>query len=424
MAANHLRHEHGRALDKFEAARDVLHGTKGEKLNKKKSNKKKIAKLKKAKAALNKAETVAEFMAATALFKRISTKNKRIQVGKDMLFAAAKICRDTQEALEVADPAIQADAGSAASGSAESGSKESDAGSSSSGSEESDDESAPGPAAGGSAAADVAHAQSLSLERHPYKRYDAGAAAASVLDVKSAQLSAPAGGTAAVDRTTSIFLSAPALESRAGQMHRVVLSATAPVVQPLIDFWQGLGRSGAQAPEAEPAKPEAKPPIQHVDLTLTSEDEDEKARVEEPISLIGKKARVEAPINLISSDDEDKKAPASDDDKLLKAPSKKRPRFRPAAGGMARAVTPEDKAAGDKAAVSDDDKPLVTKTKKPRVKARARLLMPLDEILAADEKPAGGKAAVSDDDKPLKHKKPRVKAKAQWPKALDDTDTE
>jgi hypothetical protein len=205
-------------------------------------------------------------------------------------------------------------------------------------------------------------------------------------------------------------------------MHRVVLSAAGPVVQPLINFWSALGRSGAQAPEAEAvkpeaepvkpeAKPEAKPPIEHVDLTLSSSEDE------------GEKARVEAPINLISSDDEDKKAPVSDD-KLLKAPSKKRPRFRPAAGGMARAVTPEDKPAGDKAAVSDDDKPLVTKTKKPRVKARARLLMPLDEILAADEKPAGGKAAVSDDDKPLKRKKPRVKAKAQWPKALDDTDTE
>jgi hypothetical protein len=268
------------------------------------------------------------------------------------------------------------------------------------------------------------------LERHPYKRYDAGAAAASVQDVNSAVLSAPAAGTSAVDRTSSIFLSAPAVESRAGQMHRVVLSAAGPVVQPLIDFWHGFGRSGAQAPEAEPAKPEAeaKPPtVEKIDLTLSSEDEGEKAPKQEPINLISSEDEGEkAPVQLqavdrrFSSEDED------NDNKLLKAPSKKR-RFRPAAGGMRRSLTPEDKAADKKAAVSDDDKPL--KPTQPRVKAVARLLIPLDEILAADKKavdkqPEGEKAAVSDEDMPLKRKKPRVKAKPAWPKALDDTDTE
>lgn len=94
--AKFLQEEHDVALPKFQAAREVLNRTRT--LN---------ARLRKAKKALKRAKTVDEFMAATQLFKRTQTANPRISEGKDLLFAAAKIVRDAEDAIEACSLAVQ-----------------------------------------------------------------------------------------------------------------------------------------------------------------------------------------------------------------------------------------------------------------------------------------------------------------------------
>jgi len=91
-----LKEEHAAALSKFEAAVHVLNGTRT--LDKK---------LKKAKKALRKARSVPEFVDATNLFRGTANTNPRIAQGKDLLFAAAKIVRDAEDAIEASSLAVE-----------------------------------------------------------------------------------------------------------------------------------------------------------------------------------------------------------------------------------------------------------------------------------------------------------------------------
>ena len=106
-AVHHVEQEHEKALEKFEAAVEVIKNTKS-------TNPKIVL----AKKALYKATTVAEFMAATDLFRGTATSNDRIKLAKKMLFAAAKKCSEAHDHVRACEPAMQPDGGSAASAAA------------------------------------------------------------------------------------------------------------------------------------------------------------------------------------------------------------------------------------------------------------------------------------------------------------------
>lgn len=94
--ADFLQEQHDIALSKFQAGFLLINKTRTDN-----------PKIRKAKKALSKAKTVDKFMLATELFRRNETPNKRISQGMDLLFAAAKIVRDAQDAIKAASLAVE-----------------------------------------------------------------------------------------------------------------------------------------------------------------------------------------------------------------------------------------------------------------------------------------------------------------------------
>ena len=212
---------HGAALDKFEAAIELM-----------KKTHTKNPRLKTAKTELYQATTVPEFMAATELFRGTTTRNKRISMGKDLLFAAAKIVSDAEEAIAAASRPAESVA-------------------------------APAPAA-------------------PAPAAPAPVLAAPAPDVALARLSAPA-HVSFLDKTNRVLFSAPATAPVAGAFgstfhnlinfwsgHSVAGGAAAGPVQPAAAPDQAVKKR----PVAELSKNEGKQPQELIDLTFSSDDEE------------------------------------------------------------------------------------------------------------------------------------------------------